>query len=289
MIEMKQFLSQIENNYQRAQFLSSDPIEFVHHYQDPWDQEAIALLASLLAYGNVRQIRKSIQEAITRISELAESPRDFVSQLQDPAFLKKSLQHFEDYVHRFNTGRDIIRLFELLNQSWRTHGSLGGHFLSYLCPEDETIESALNQLITNWKEAKSSFTFPKSFYYLLTAPQDGSCCKRWCMLLRWMGRKDEVDLGLWMQASPLCSTFPAGRTLESHQLVMPLDTHTGRLSQSLGLTQRKSLNWKAAIEVTKSFKALDPLDPVRYDFALSRLGMLEGSKLPIHHKWGTIV
>ncbi len=277
MNDIRVFLSQIEGNYQRAQFLSSDPIEFVHHYADPWDQEAVALLAALLAYGNVRQIRKSVQEATTRILRLAPTPREFVSKLDNAAFQKKALKEFEDYVHRFNSGRDLVRLFELLGISWKTYGSLGSHFLSHLSPEAPTIEKALNQLIVDWKSAPRSFPVGESFNYLLTAPQDGSCCKRWCMLLRWMGRKDEVDLGLWTKDSLLVATFPRGRALEPHQLVMPLDTHTGRLSQSLGLTPRKSLNWKAALEVTDSFRAVDPLDPVRYDFALSRWGMLGGA------------
>ncbi len=275
MENLRSYFSQIENNYQKAQFLSSDPVEFAHHYSDPWDQEAIALLSALLAYGNVRHIRQSIQNATTLILQVAKSPRDFVSQLESPAFLAKALKKFDSYVHRFNTGRDLIRLFQLLGLSWKRHGSLGSHFLSYLPPTEPTIETALNTLITDWKSDQTSFDVEESFFYLLTAPRDGSCCKRWCMLLRWMGRKDAVDLGLWMEGSPLQATFPSGRALQTHQLIMPLDTHTGRISQSLGLTQRKSLNWKAALEVTQSFRVLDPLDPVRYDFALSRVGILK--------------
>ena len=96
------------------------------------------------------------------------------------------------------------------------------------------------------------------------------------MLLRWMGRKDSLDPGLWTEGgSQLSARFPAGMSLQSKQLVMPLDTHTGRISQYLGLTSRKSLNWKAALEVTQALKQIDPEDPTRYDFALSRLGILD--------------
>ncbi len=273
------FLQQIEKDYQRAQLLSSDPVEFVHHYSDPWNQEAVALLSAVLAYGQVRQIRKSIEDALGRISQMEESPRRFVSRLHEPDYLKKTLQLFDSWVHRFNTGPDVIRLFQLLNLSWKKYGSLGGHFLTHLEPHHATIEIALNRLIQDWKSVPSDFKVPESFHYLLTAPQDGSCCKRWCMLLRWMGRRDEVDPGLWTLDSPLQATFPMGRTLSASQLIMPLDTHTGRISQSLGLTRRKSLNWKAALDVTESFRAIDPLDPVRYDFALSRLGMLQDPRL----------
>jgi uncharacterized protein (TIGR02757 family) len=95
------------------------------------------------------------------------------------------------------------------------------------------------------------------------------------MFLRWMGRKDALDPGLWTRNGALASTFQLGRYLDSRQLVMPLDTHTGRISQYLGLTSRKSVNWLAALEVTEALRACDPLDPTRYDFSLARLGILD--------------
>jgi uncharacterized protein (TIGR02757 family) len=92
------------------------------------------------------------------------------------------------------------------------------------------------------------------------------------MLMRWMGRRDEVDPGLWMSGSDL---VPAGRGLLPRQLIMPLDTHVGRICQFLGLTRRKSLNWKAALEVTAGLAAEFPEDPVRHDFALARIGIVD--------------
>jgi uncharacterized protein (TIGR02757 family) len=88
-----------------------------------------------------------------------------------------------------------------------------------------------------------------------------------------MGRKDEIDPGLWTQASALNVTFPTGRAVSPAQLVLPLDTHTGRISKKLRLTQRKSLNWKAAVEITRRLKRYDPSDPTKYDFSLCRAGM----------------
>jgi uncharacterized protein (TIGR02757 family) len=95
------------------------------------------------------------------------------------------------------------------------------------------------------------------------------------MFLRWMGRNDELDPGLWGARGKLRPTFSVGRFLSPHQLVIPLDTHTGRISQYLGLTDRKSLGWLAALEVTAALRACDEADPVRYDFALCRLGILD--------------
>jgi uncharacterized protein (TIGR02757 family) len=268
------FLNQLQTDYNRAKYLPSDPLEFVHRYQDPWDQEAVALLAAVLAYGNVKQIRKSVEDALNRIHEISDGPRSFVTSLQNPRKSKKADQVFRGFIHRFNCGADLVLLFEALNRSWIKFGSLGGHFLTHLDPEALHIEDALAALIQDWRNWTGS-NMTSTFSYLLTSPSDGSCCKRWCMFLRWMGRRDEVDPGLWGPRSPLAHTFPKGRALKSSQLVMPLDTHTGRISQYLSLTSRKSLNWKAALEVTDSLKKVDPIDPVRYDFALARLGILD--------------
>jgi uncharacterized protein (TIGR02757 family) len=267
------FLDQLHQNYHRAEFLSSDPLEFVHLYRDPWDREAVALLGAVLAYGNVKQIRRSVTEVLRRIEGHSGSPRGFVEALAGPES-EPARAALKGFVHRFNRGGDIALLLELLARSWKEHGSLGGHFLSYLEPGAPDISSALDHLIADWlawagRRAKGSFT------YLLTAPKDGSCCKRWCMFLRWMGRKDALDPGLWTEHGELSRTFPNGRFLSSSQLVLPLDTHTGRISQYLGLTNRKTLNWKAAREITAELRRFDAQDPVRYDFALARLGILD--------------
>lgn len=148
------------------------------------------------------------------------------------------------------------------------------HFLSFHDPANETFEEALSALIAEWRQWAGKRR-PEYFDYLLTSPADGSCCKRWCMFLRWMGRRDELDPGLWTASSPLSETFPEGRALASRQLVIPLDTHTGRITQYLGLTRRKTLDWKTALEVTRGLRDCDAQDPTRYDFAISRLGILD--------------
>jgi uncharacterized protein (TIGR02757 family) len=271
---LQNFLEKVQQDYHQKKYLTSDPLEFVHHFQDPWDQEAVALLSALLAYGQVAQIRSALKLALHRIQQTSTSPREFVQRLENSAFKKRAMRSFDGYVHRFNTGIDLVQLLCLLGKSWAKYGSLGGHFLSHLKATDLHIGPALDQLIKNWKGSLGGQASPTVFY-LLTAPASGSCCKRWCLFLRWMGRKDHLDPGLWRQTSLLSSTFPKSMELSPSQLIMPLDTHTGRLSQYLGLTSRKSLNWKAALEVTEAMKKMDPEDPTRYDFALSRLGILD--------------
>ena len=275
---LRSLLGELQESFHQEKYLSSDPLEFVHRYHDPWDQEAVALLAGLLAYGNVKLIRRSVQDALSRIDNIAPSPRAFVKSLSTEDGFKRAETEFRGFVHRFNVGADLVLLFALLSRSWRVHGSLGAHFVSHLNPEAADVGPAINALIKEWR-AWAANARPRvargSFSYLLTAPEDGSCCKRWCMFLRWMGRKDRLDPGLWTEQGSLAATFGAGRWLKATQLVIPLDTHTGRISQYLSLTKRRSLNWLAALEVTQSLKTCDPLDPTRYDFALARLGILD--------------
>ncbi|MBL7714887.1 MAG: TIGR02757 family protein [Bdellovibrionales bacterium] len=267
---LKNFLDPLFSRYHRREYLVSDPLEFVHQFTDPWDQEVVAILAALLAYGNVRQIRASVQDALSRMSEVSQSPQDYVRRVNE----SRVQDAMRGWVHRFNTGDDLILLFQLIHQSWQKWGSVGAHLISHHSESAQNIEAALNGLMGDWVQGLPQSASTGSVRYFLTAPKDGSCCKRWCMLLRWMVRKDELDLGLWGTGSGLEKTFPQGRFVHSHQLVIPLDTHTGRISQYIGLTERKSLGWAAALEVTQALKKANADDPVRYDFALSRLGIL---------------
>ena len=208
------------------------------------------------------------------MSQISECPRDFVKKLETAKFRREAQKVFQNYVHRFNKGSDVVHLLALLSRSWSVHGSLGNHFLSFLSPKEEDISQALSSLMAQWRDWLPAEA-PSTFSYLLTSPADGSCCKRWCMFLRWVGRRDDLDPGLWTEKHEMAQSFTSKRHLEARQLVMPLDTHTGRISQYLELTSRKSLNWKAALEVTNSLKKIDPLDPTRFDFALSRVGILD--------------
>ncbi len=267
------FLDRVWKRYHSVQYLPSDPLEFVHRFKDPWDQEAVALGAALLSYGNVTQIRRSVEALLGSMSRAGSiGPAAWVRSLETTSGLAEGGRDLQGFVHRFNTGEDLVILYRLLARSWATRGSLGAHFLEGLAPADGDIGPALSTLIRDWRAFASGWPVRAGFHYLLTSPEDGSCCKRWCMFLRWMGRRDELDPGLWAEGGPFGL---AGRWVRPSQLVIPLDTHTGRISQYVGLTQRKTVDWKAALEVTRSLGAFDPLDPVKYDFALARLGILD--------------
>lgn len=276
--KLSRALNQIYAEYHRPDFLSSDPLEYVHQYQDPWDQEVVAILAAVLAYGNRIQIRASIERVLKVLEEISGGPASFIrtqalrTDLREPHLERV----FEPLYHRFNTGRDLRTLFALIAMSWKTHGSVGAHFLSGLHSEAPSISAALDRLMETWKTQARDLPEPlraePSFSYLLTAPRDGSACKRWCMLLRWMGRRDGLDVGLWAPGSPLWPEH-AAQGIRASQLIFPLDTHTWRIAQKLKLTRRKTLNWRTAEEVTERFKDFCPEDPVKYDFSLCRTGM----------------
>jgi uncharacterized protein (TIGR02757 family) len=269
------FLDEVFHAYHRTEHLGSDPLEFVHRFSDPWDQEVVALVAAQLAYGNVRQIRSSVQLWLDGVIKSSGTPSNFVREgLLDESVRAK----LSGFVHRIHRGDDLLFLLDLLAESWRRYGSLGAHLATRLAPGAPDFSEALDALLADWKswvQEKTGAKPSRSLAHFLAAPASGSCCKRWCMLLRWMGRRDDLDPGLWQPGSVLLQNLPAGAGLHSHQLVIPLDTHVGQICQLIGLTHRKSLNWKAAVEITEKLKQVDPKDPVRHDFALARLGILD--------------
>ena len=270
-MNLRQLLEPLFLKYHDYRWLSSDPLEFLHHYPDSEDQEIVGIYAALLAYGNVRQIRASIQNLLRRIEgSTFRRPRNWIQELGgggNSLVQEEAAGVLTGFVHRFHGAEEMVLLGKVIFESRRRYGSIGQHFCSYLHSRDFTIETALGRFLSDWKDwslrIDSAVASKLSYRHLLSSPQDGSCCKRWLMFLRWMGRKDDLDPGTWV---------PLG--LSPRQLVIPLDTHTGRISQYLGLTERKSLNWKAALEITERLKTADPEDPVKYDFALARLGIL---------------
>lgn len=275
MSELRPFLERVYQRFHKTAFMGTDPISFSHRYSDPYDREAVALVSALLAYGNVQQIRASVEEVLIRISRIGRSPSQWVRTLGSAQSVSTAVQEFRGFKHRFHLGSDVVLLFQLLHGSWERHGNLGTEVASRMGKDDPDFSQALSSLIQDWKKRARSLKTPRGPYFehLLTSPSDGSVCKRWAMLLRWMVRKDELDLGLWSPEGEFGSSFK--KKLLSRHLVMPLDTHTGRLSQYLGLTERRTLNWKAAREITDRLMECDPQDPVRFDFSLCRLGILD--------------
>lgn len=240
----------LEDLYQklnRPEFIHPDPLEFIHRYKNPADQEIVGLIAAVLAYGNVRQILASITLIL---SPMGESPRDFLIHHRAEDFEKI----FKTFKHRWHTGIDLAALCGGLKNILESHHSLENLFRQAFESSHSGL-TALSHLVSTLIEASPPFR-----KNLLPHPADGSACKRLLLYLRWMIRRDAVDPGVW-------------RSLPSTCLVIPVDTHMHRLARRMRLTSMKQANLKAAIEITNAFRKFSPDDPVRYDFCLTRLGI----------------
>jgi uncharacterized protein (TIGR02757 family) len=231
----------------------NDPVEFVHRYADPADQELVALVASALAFGNVKALRAKIEDALARIGPYVARSAD------DPAALKARLRGWK---HRVYRDEDLGRLLTGARRVQRASGSLGAALARELARTGD-LRSALSA----WTEAIRregglDTSVRRGGAHILADPGKGSAVKRLMLLLRWMARPaDGVDLGLW-------DIPPAA-------LLVPVDTHIHKLGRNLGLTARKDVSWKTAEEITAALRRFDPADPVKYDFSLCHLGMLQ--------------
>jgi len=235
--------------YNRREYVHPDPLEILYDYKDPLDQEIAGLIAACLAYGRVTQILASIRKVMSRLG----SPRSFVERSKP----REILHLFGDFKHRFSAGSEVSSLLVGIKRSVETHGSLERMFAAGLGRRDDSILSALTEFVQRLRGFAGGADACAS---LLSSPEDGSACKRLNLYLRWMVRRDAVDLGPWTCASPAL-------------LVVPLDTHLFRIAARIGLTRRRQPNLKTALEITRGFAELRPDDPVRYDFALTRLGI----------------
>lgn len=225
-----------------------DPLEFLYHYPALEDREVAGLIASSLAYGRVGQILKSVAWVL---DELGQSPWAFLRSASDPSLYKT----FTGFRHRFTTGEEIATLLVSIRRIIQKYGSLGACFMDKYRPQDETILPGLSGFVDELNAAFKGH--PNS---LLAQPERGSACKKLNLFLRWMVRKDRVDPGGWDRVAP-------------SKLIIPLDTHMHRVAIQLEFTRNRGANMKTALEITRAFRKIDPDDPVRYDFALTRLGI----------------
>jgi uncharacterized protein (TIGR02757 family) len=250
---LKKHLEALYSTYNRRGFVPPDPLRFLYPYEDPADQEVVGMIASSLAYGRVKQIERSI----TRVLDRLPSPASYLAQTS-LAELKKTFRGFK---HRFTTDRDLCELLYGIKKVRERYGSLQACFMAGWDPRERSLVPGLGRFV----EAVRSNGRPRGFS-LLPHPGRGSACKRLNLYLRWMVRKDAVDPGPWTGIDPSL-------------LIIPLDTHMFRIARTLGLTRRKGAGLQCALEITRAFKAVAPNDPVRYDFSLTRLGILQNLKI----------
>lgn len=236
-----------------------DPIQVVRRYERLEDREIVAFVASGLAFGRVASVVQSI-EAMCRV--LGPVPAQFVQSF-DP---KRDGEPLRPLVHRWTRGDDFVALLWILRRLLDDHGSLERAVAAGLDPDADDVGPAIEGLGTaaravDLRPAYGRARKSPGVYYFFARPSTGSACKRLNLFLRWMVRQDGVDPGGW-------SAIPR------RQLVVPLDTHTIRVGKCLRLTTRTTPGWKMAVDITRALRALDPDDPVRYDFSLCHLSMM---------------
>jgi len=249
-------LDQLVATYDLAT-ISPDPLELPRRYATQDDQEVAGLIAAAFAYGRASHIVTNIGAVL---EAMGPSPAEYVRSLDaDEARIR-----FRAFRHRFHKTDDLVGLLERISAILRVQGSLGSLFRSVYLQEEKDIAGSLSRFVREILAAgpKTDGPAQKRLEYLLSSPSDGSACKRMNLYLRWMVRRTSPDLGLWTFVDP-------------SRLLIPVDTHVHRISTFLGLNHRKSPDWQAARGITDQLSRFDPRDPVRYDFALCRLGILD--------------
>jgi uncharacterized protein (TIGR02757 family) len=255
---LKARLDELYDAY-NAEHVVSDPIWIVRRYSQRDDQEIAGFCAAALAFGRVQSVLNSI-EALLEI--MGPRPAEYVRAF-DPSRHQQALAHL---VHRWTRGVDLAALVWILKQMLDASGSIEAFFAERLDSSHETVEQALDAFSDracklNVKAVYGRRAPKPGVGYFFAKPSSGGACKRLNLFLRWMVRHDAVDLGAWRRVKP-------------SQLIVPLDTHVIRVGRCLRLTQYASPGWRMAADITKSLRRLDPEDPVKYDFSLCHLGMM---------------
>jgi uncharacterized protein (TIGR02757 family) len=250
-------LDRLYSDYNREDS-ASDPVHRVRPFPAPDDREVAGFCAAALAFGRVASVLNSID---TLLAIMGPRPAEFVRRF-DP---RDSHPELRRMVHRWTRGDDLAALLWMLRQMLERSGSIEAFFVEGDA-ESEDVGPALDSFSTralglDMRRAYGRVPKRPGVCYFFPRPSAGSACKRLNLFLRWMIRRDEVDLGVWSRVSP-------------SRLVVPLDTHLIRLGRCLRLTRYESPGWKMAADITSSLRRLDPVDPVRFDFSICHVGMM---------------
>ncbi len=249
---LKSLLDSKVEQYNRVDFIENDPIVIPHQFSVKQDIEIMGFWSAMLAWGQRKTIINKCNELI-RLMEGA--PYDFIKNHQET-----DLKRFLGFKHRTFNDTDTLYFIEFFRQHYQISDTLETAFIGKL-NINSSIESYLNNLRTNFFSLPD---FPHRTIKHVSSPKQKSACKRLNMFLRWMVRSDEqgVDFGIWKHIKP-------------SQLICPTDVHVERVARKLNLITRKQADWQMALELTENLRQFDPLDPVKYDFALFGLGIEE--------------
>lgn len=247
--ELREVLERLHDRYNRTEFIDEDPISVPHRFTDRADREIAGFFAATIAWGN----RKAIVRSGHRLMRcMDDAPADFVRNASE-----RELAQLATFVHRTFNGQDLRDFVLALRRIETLYGGIGAYFER--CYEASgSIPAVLAGFRREFFAAEHSARCEKH----LSSVERGAACKRLCMYLRWMVRRDErgVDFGLWTR-------------IPMSALYLPLDVHAGETGRALGLLQRRQNDWRAVEQITAALRTFDPVDPVRFDFALFGVGM----------------
>lgn len=230
--------------------LDHDPLGLVRPYESRDDREVAGLIAALLAFGSVSVIRRNVRRVL---DVLGERPAEGLDAL-DSRTIRRRLRGFR---HRVYGEREVGDLLLNARRLRARNGSLGEALGEAIDAHDGELLDGLAVFADSLRGRNPS----RAMAHLVPDPRAGSACKRLFLYLRWMVRPDDgIDLGVFQGIDP-------------SKLLIPVDTHIHRICRNLGLTTHKAASLRAAIEITESLRRYDPLDPVRFDFALCHLGI----------------
>jgi uncharacterized protein (TIGR02757 family) len=238
---------------------ATDPIQIVRRFRDARDREVVGFVASALAFGRVASVLQSIERLLTIMGD---RPAEYVLTFEP----RRDSRAFAGFVHRWTRGPDLAALVWLMRQMFDRAGSIEGFFNQDAEPHAPDIGAALDSfsrraLALDLRAGYGRLPREPGVGYFFPRPSAGSACKRLNLFLRWMVRHDALDLGVWSKVAPSA-------------LIVPLDTHVIRVGRCLRLTRYTSPGWPMAREITAALRTLDPVDPVKYDYALCHLGMM---------------
>lgn len=248
---IREFLEEKVSEYNRPEFIASDPVQIPHRFSKKEDIEVAAFLTAILSWGQRKTI---ISKAAQLMQMMDNSPHDFLKNSGSVDW-----KHLECFCHRTFNGTDVVYFMHSLRHMLLRYQSLRTLFETGYCKTLD-VKITLQHFRNTFFEIPC---MPRTHKHIPDVSR-GSSAKRLNMFLRWMVRYDDrgVDFGLW-------------KKIPASALYIPLDVHSSKVARELGLLCRKQNDWQAVEELTRVLRSFDPADPVKYDFALFGLGVFE--------------
>ena len=251
---LKAFLDRKAFDFNAFSFIESDPVSVPHKFSKKQDVEIAAFFSAVFSWGNRTTI---IQKSTELMKMMDMCPYEFCLKHNE-----NDLKKLSGFKHRTFNETDLFYFIEFLQIHYSQFDSLEDAFVRHdWNPTVEKVEAVLNGFYHYFFSHEDA---PARTRKHIAAPEKNSTCKRLNMFLRWMVRKDNkgVDFGIWKTISP-------------SELICPIDLHVARVAKRFNILKRKAIDWEAAVELTKYLRQLDPVDPIKYDFALFGLGVIE--------------